>query len=88
MQQPVKLYDPLEPVIITLTQEEWSTVLGWLEFGRDYHKAKREEVLANIKDPAMRAEWSANHERGSEEAEHLIKTIEAVLHPQIIIQEE
>ena len=80
MQQP-KLYDPAEPVTVTLTREEWRDVLHWAEYGADHHKAKRVEVLANIRDPAMRAERAAEHERAAERAENLIKAIEAALYP-------
>lgn len=80
MQKP-KLYDPAEPVTITLTCEEWRDVLHWAEYGGDYHKNKRAEVLENIRDPAMRAERAAEHERAAERAEHLIKAIEAELYP-------
>lgn len=81
MREPVRIYDPAEPVTITLTWEEWRDVLHWMEHRADHHKNKRAEVLANIRDPAMRAERAAEHERAAERAERLIKAIEAELYP-------
>lgn len=70
---------PTDSVAITLTREEWDTVLGWLEFGTDYHMAKRAEWLAVCNDPKLGAKYAAEHEKAAAEAETLRKIIEAAI---------
>lgn len=77
----MRAYNPAEPVTITLTREEWDTVLGWLEFATDYHTAKKYEWLAVCNDPKLGAAKAAEHERAAAETESLCKIIEAQLYP-------
>lgn len=76
-----KTYNPAEPVAITLTMEEWQTVLHWLEEGTGHHMCKRAEVLANCKDHRIAAKLVAAHETAAAEAENVRKIIEATLYP-------
>lgn len=76
-----KTYDPQEAVTITLTVEEWDTVLHWLKYGADYHHAKTQEWLANCQDKKMAGEIAAGHKRDGTQAENLAKIIEAALYP-------
>ncbi len=76
-----KAYNPAEPVTITLPLEEWQTVLHWLQYGKDYHNAKRHEWLANCKDGRLAAEYAAVHEKAEAHAETLYKIIDAAIYP-------
>lgn len=76
-----KLYDPDEPVAITLTVREWETVRHWLEYGGDYHAAKKWECLGNIHDQALAHKMAADHEKEGAKAERLAKIIEDTLCP-------
>ena len=75
----MKAYSPEEPVTITLTMEQWDTVLGWLEYGTDYHTAKKYEWLAVCNDKHMAAQQAAQHEKAAAEAETLRKIIEQTI---------
>lgn len=79
--EPEKVYNPQEPVAITLTKEQWGKVLNCITNDMDYHKAKRWECIANIKSEELAAEWAAIHEKEAAKAESLIKTIEGFLYP-------
>lgn len=74
-----KQYNPAEPVAITLTMEQWQTVQHWLQYGTDYHMAKRAEALANCKDHRMAAKLVAEHETAAAQAENVCKIIEAAI---------
>lgn len=76
-----KPYNPQEPVAVTLTPEEWTTVQHWLQYGADYHNAKKWEWLANCQDKRMAAKMVAEHETAEAKARHLHKIIEDTLHP-------
>lgn len=76
-----KEYNPAEPVAITLTMEQWQTVLHWLQYGADYHDAKRHEWLAVCNDKRMAAAKAAEHEKAAAKAESLCKIIEAQIYP-------
>lgn len=78
---PEKAYDPAEPVAVALTMELWQTVQSWLQYGADYHMAKRAEVLANCKDHRLAAQLVAEHETAGAKAAHARKIIEDTLHP-------
>lgn len=63
-----KLCDQFQPkqqggIAVALTPEQWQTVLHWLQYGADYHDAKRHEWLAGCHDKKMGAEKAAEHER-------------------------
>ena len=77
-----KEYSPQEKIIITMTREQWDTVLQWLEYGADYHHAKMTECLYVCADKRMAREIAGNHQRSMERAESLCKIVEAVLYPQ------
>lgn len=66
---------------ITLSMEEWQTVLHWLQYGADYHDAKKWEWLAVCHDKQMGAAHAARHEKESKEAAALHKFIEETLYP-------
>lgn len=66
---------------IALTLEQWQTVLRWLQYGAEYHDAKKWECLSIIKDEQMRAQRAAEHEKESKEAAALHKIIEETLYP-------
>lgn len=76
-----KTYNPAEPVTITLPLEQWQTVLHWLQYGADYHNAKRHECLANSKDGRLAAEHAAVHEKAETRAKAVYKIIEAAIYP-------
>ena len=76
-----KQYNPAEPVAVTLTPEEWETVLHWLDYGASYNNAKQWEWRASCKDKRMAAEIVAEHEAAEAKARNLHKIIEGVLHP-------
>lgn len=76
-----KTYDPAEPVTITLPLEQWQIVRHWLQYGADYHMAKKQEVLANCKDKRMAAQLVAGHETETAQAETVCKIIEAAIYP-------
>lgn len=77
-----KLYDPREPVSITLPMEQWRTVLSWMDYGRCYHDAKKWECMCNIKDKATAGRMSADHEKAGEEADRIYKIIdESIIEP-------
>lgn len=70
-----------EPVAITMTPEEWATVLHWLEYGGGYHNAKQWEWRVNCQDKHLAARMVAEHETTEAEAKRVYKIIEDVLHP-------
>ena len=72
---------PQEPVAVALTPEEWRTVLHWLQYGADYHNAKKWEWRANCQDKRMAAQIVAEHETAEAEAKRVHKVIEDTLHP-------
>lgn len=76
---PEKTPSPAEPVTITLPMEQWQTVLHWLQYGADYHNAKRHECLANCKDARLAAEWAAVHEKAEAHAENVYKIIDQAI---------
>ena len=76
-----KEYNPAEPEAITLTAKEWNIVLHWLEYGTDYHMARKAEVLANCKDHRLAANMVETHENLAAKAETICKAITAVLYP-------
>lgn len=76
-----KTYNPAEPVAVTLTAELWQTVQHWLQYGADYHMAKRAEVLANCKDHRVAAKLVAEHETAGAKAAYACKIIEDTLCP-------
>ena len=79
--EPVKEYDPQEPVTITMTREQWDTVAGWLEYGTDYHHAKMTQWLACCKDKDMAGQKAAEHQREMEKAKNLHQIVETALEP-------
>lgn len=74
-------YGPNDALSITMSLEEWETVLHWLDYGASYNNAKRWEWRANCKDKRLAAKIVAEHEAAEAKARHLHKTIEAVLYP-------
>lgn len=76
-----KIYNPAEPVTITLPLEQWQTVLHWLQYGAEYHNAKIHECLANCKDGRLAAKWAAVHEKAEANAKTVYKIIEAAVYP-------
>ena len=66
---------------ITLTMDQWQTVLHWLQYGADYHHAKMHEWRANCHDKQMGAAKAAQHEKEAAEAAALHKIIEETLYP-------
>lgn len=66
---------------VALTPEEWSTVLHWLQYGADYHDAKKHEWLAVCHDKEMGAAKAAQHEKESKEVAALHKIIKETLYP-------
>ena len=74
-----KTYNPAEPVTITLSMEQWQTVLHWLQYGADYHNAKRQESLANCKDGHLAAKWAAIHEKAEASAKEVCKIIDQAI---------
>lgn len=74
-----KTHDPQELAAITLTLEEWRTVLHWLQYGADYHDAKKQEWLSVCHNKEMGAAKAAQHEKESKEAAALHKIIEAAI---------
>lgn len=77
----VKVYDPQEPVAVTLTREEWGTVLHCIQASADFHRCKKAETLANMKGSQMSAHMMTEHERAAAERERLYNAIEGVLIP-------
>ena len=70
-----------EPVAVTMTREQWNTVMEHLKSGADYHHAKMTETLANCQDQKTAGRIAREHELAMEYAENLRKNIEGVLHP-------
>ena len=66
---------------IALTLAEWDTVLHWLEYGTDYHRAKMHECLAVYDDKRAGAAKAAEHEKAATVADNLRKIIEETLRP-------
>ena len=77
-----KPYNPQEPVEIILTMEQWDTVLHWLTYGGDYHRAKMHECLAVYDDKRAGAAKAAEHQKEAAEADQVRKIIESILYPQ------
>lgn len=76
-----KEYNPQEPVAITLTMEQWDTVLHWLTYGADYHDAKMHEWLASCQDAKTARTKAAEHQKAAAVADNLRKFIEETLRP-------
>ena len=74
-----KAHTQAELITITLSLEEWQTVLHWLQYGADYHHAKIHEWLANCHDKQMGAAIAAQHEKEAAEAAALHKIIEQAI---------
>ena len=68
-------------VAVTLTLEEWETVLHWLDYGGGYHNAKKWEWQAYCKDKRLAAEIVAEHQAAEAKVKRLRKFIEDTLHP-------
>lgn len=75
-------YDPQEQITITMTREQWDTVLHWLQYGANYHHAKMTEWLCVCVDRRMAEQIAGQHRQQMERAEMLYKIMDAVLHPQ------
>lgn len=76
-----KEHNRQEPVAVTLTREEWATVLHWLDYGACYNNAKKWEWRANCKDKRLANQIVAEHEAAEAKARHLHKFIEETLYP-------
>ena len=76
-----KTTTPAEPVTITMPLAQWLDVLHWLQYGKDYHNAKRHEWLAVCNDKRMAAAKAAEHETAAAQADTLRKIIEAQIYP-------
>ena len=76
-----KQYNPQEPVQITLTVADWETVLHWLTYGGDYHRAKMQEWLHNCVDVQTARTKAAEHQKEATVADNLRKIIEETLRP-------
>lgn len=70
-----KLYDPLEPVAVTLTKEQWRTVLWTLEYYKCVCKAKAIE-FADWPDHARVTETAREHKAAAENMELILAKIE------------
>lgn len=79
--QPVKQYNPLGSITITLSWEQWDTVLHWLQYGADYHDAKKHEWLCNCVDKRMAGQKASEHDKAAAEAAALHKLIEQTIFP-------
>ena len=77
-----------ETVAVTMTVADWQAVQRWLQYGSDYHAAKRVEWLTNCKDKRMAAEKMAEHETAAANADRLYKIIEEIINPPPIPETE
>lgn len=68
-------------VRIPLTMEQWDTVLHWLTYGGDYHRAKMQEWLHNCVDVKTARAKAAEHHKAATVADNLRKIIEETLRP-------
>ena len=66
---------------IGLSVPEWHTVLHWLQYGGDYHRAKMQEWLHNCADVKMARTKAAEHQKEADVADQVRKIIEETLHP-------
>jgi hypothetical protein len=73
--EPVKEWDPLEPVAVTLTKEQWQAVLWKLQYYRDVSMAKAIEY-ADGPAHAFGSETAAQHKAEAEKVAGIIAKIE------------
>lgn len=73
---PPKEWDPLEPVAVTMTREEWQSVIAWLSYGADWNHARMTWWRDCCYDRRMGAETAAKYEAEMRKAESLCKIIE------------
>jgi len=76
--EPVKMYDPLEPVAVTLTNDEWRTVCWKLEYYRCVSHDKAIE-FADWPENAFVAETAAKHKAEAEKLTGLLDKIKTAL---------
>lgn len=76
--EPAKMWDPLEPAAVTLTNEQWRVVLWKLEYYKDVSRAKAIEY-ADWPAHAFGAESAAKHRAEAERVAGIIAEIEKSL---------
>ncbi|MGM9626962.1 MAG: hypothetical protein ACI3V4_02560 [Faecousia sp.] len=75
----VKIYDPQEPVSVTMTREQWDTVRRWITYGVDQNKNSAYWWANCCSNKDMGAETAASYERAVTKLEGLIKIIDTCL---------
>lgn len=73
--EPAKEWDPLEPAAVTLTMEQWRTVLWKLEYYMNVSQAKAIEY-ADLPAHAIYAESAGQHKAEAEKVAGIIAKIE------------
>jgi hypothetical protein len=74
-EEPAKPYDPLEPVAVTLTREQWRTVMWKLQYYMDVCIAKAIE-FKDWPDHARATESAAEHKAEAEKVAGILAKIE------------
>lgn len=82
MTEPAKVYDPMEPVAITLTRRQWQTVQWALEYNRDVEKASAYQWEHCCSDPILGAETAKPRKETVARLEIILQAIAAVIEPQ------
>ncbi len=76
--EPAKMWDPLAPAAVTLTNEQWRTVLWKLEYYMDVSKCKAIE-FADQPEHAYHAEDADKHKAEAAKVEGIVAEIEKAL---------
>ena len=73
---PEKMYNPADPLAITLTMEQWSLVLCSLDNSRCYFSARMYQSLAALHDKELAQKEAAEYKAYAERVAALHKIID------------
>lgn len=81
MDEEKKLPGPEDPATITLTREQWCTILNAIKNEADQHYASMTQWLANCADKVMGSETARRYELAYKRLDELYAFIEKALAP-------
>ena len=76
---PPKMWNPQEPVAVTLTREQWESVKAWLTYGADWHACRMIWWRDCCDDRQVGVQKAKEYEAAMLQAQNLHKIIEETL---------
>lgn len=73
---PPKEWNPQELVAVTMTREQWAGIVGWIQYGIDWHKCRAVWWRDCCDDKRMGAEIAAKHATSVKTGETMLQIIE------------